>query len=104
MVKKTPMHVVPESSDNDPIAPVTVGNPLSAADLAIDQSHMDDFMSVEEGPAEVPCAKPPKGTFFAVYHETGTPWVNRRFYFMMEYRTAIPSWFSPHCQAEEGGR
>ena len=69
MVKKNPMHVEPENPDEGPIAPVTVGNPLSAADLAIDQSHMEDFMSVEEGPAEVTCAKPPKGTFFAVYQE-----------------------------------
>lgn len=87
---KNPMHVVSESSDDDPIAPVTVGNPLSAADLAIDQSHMDDFMSVEEGPAEVSCGRPPKGTYFTVFQETGTPWVNRGFYFVMELPNRDP--------------
>ena len=76
MVKKSIHIVEPENPDEGAIAPVTVGNPLSAADLAIDQSHMEDFMSVEEGPAVVTCGRPPKGLFFTVYQETGTPWKN----------------------------
>ena len=75
--------------------PITVGNPLSAADLAIDQSHMEDFATVEEGPAEVTCAKPPKGMFFTVCQETGKPWQNRRFYFMLEVKDRDPYLVAP---------
>ena len=96
MTKKSSIHAVEsESLDEDAIAPVTVGNPLSAADLAIDQSHMEEFTMIEEGPAEVTCAKPPKGTFFAVYQETGTPWENRRFYFMLEVPDRDPYLVAP---------
>ena len=30
-------------ADDNGIAPVTVGNPIAAADLAIDQSHLEEF-------------------------------------------------------------
>lgn len=84
MSKKTVLHAVDGAEDESVGLPISVGNPLSAADLAIDQSHMEDFTSVEDGPAEVACGRPPKGLFFTVFPETGTPWKNRRFYFMME--------------------
>ena len=42
---------------------------------------------VDEGPAEVSCAKPYKGTFFATCpEEPGKPWQNCRFYFLLEMK------------------
>ena len=32
------------------IAPVTVGNPSAAADLAIDQSHLEEYASADRSP------------------------------------------------------
>ena len=37
---KTSIHVVDEENFDEAIAPISAGNPLAAADLAIDQSHM----------------------------------------------------------------
>ena len=106
MAKKTVLHAVDDDAGDESVGlPISVGNPLSAADLAIDQSHMEDFTSVEEGPAEVACGRPPKGLFFTVFPETGTPWKNRRFYFMMEVTGRDPFSGPPHYrQAEKGGR
>jgi hypothetical protein len=75
--------------------PISVGNPLSAADLAIDQSHMEEFAMAEEGPREVSCAKPPKGIYFTVKPETGKPWQHRRFYFMLEVKGRDPFLVAP---------
>ena len=91
---KSPIHAV-EDIDESIIPPVTVGDPLSADDLAIDQSHMEEFAMTDEGPAEVQCAKPPKGTFFAVYLETSAIWANRRFYFMLEVPNRDPYLVAP---------
>ena len=91
---KSPIHAV-EDIDESIIPPVTVGDPLSADDLAIDQSHMEEFAMTDEGPAEVQCAKPPKGTFFAVYLETSAIWSNRRFYFMLEVPNRDPYLVAP---------
>ena len=105
MTKKASMHVVSEEESNEAIAPVTVGNPLAAADLAIDQSHMEEFATDEEGPPDVTCAKPPKGTFFTVRAETSKPWRDREFYFLLELKDRDPYIVAPaHRQAEEGGR
>jgi hypothetical protein len=91
MTQKASIHVVePENLDEDAISPIAVGNPLTAADLAIDQSNMEEFATAEEGPAEVMCAKPPKGIYFATCAETGKPWKNRRFYFMLEVKDRDP--------------
>ena len=38
-MKKTTIHAVGEETE----PPISVGNPLTAADLAIDQSHMEEF-------------------------------------------------------------
>ena len=35
--------------------PITVGNPDSAASLAIDQSHIEEFANAEEGSHLVKC-------------------------------------------------
>ena len=64
--------------------PITVGNPNSAASLAIDQSHIEEFANAEEGSHLVKCRKPPKGIFFTVMPEKSEPWQNRRFYFVLE--------------------
>jgi hypothetical protein len=95
MTKKAIHAVESGNPDEDVIVPITVGNPLSAADLAIDQSHMEEFAMTEEGPSEVTCAKPPKGTFFAVCPETNTRWQNRRFYFMLVVEDRDPYLVAP---------
>ena len=46
---KTTIHAVGDETE----PPISVGNPLTAADLAIDQSHMEEFATVEERPADV---------------------------------------------------
>ena len=53
--------------------PISVGNPPSAADFAIDQSHMEEFAMVDEGPAEVTCAKPPKGVSSPCVPKSASP-------------------------------
>ena len=88
---KTTIHAVGDETE----PPISVGNPLTAADLAIDQSHMEEFATVEEGPAEVTCAKPPKGVFFTVRAEVSKPWQDRRFYFLLEMKDRDPYIVAP---------
>ena len=88
---KTTIHAVGDETE----PPISVGNPLTAADLAIDQSHMEEFATAEEGPPEVTCAKPPKGTFFTVRAETGKPWQDRGFYFLLEMKDRDPYIVAP---------
>jgi hypothetical protein len=64
--------------------PTTVGNPEAAASLAIDQSHMDEFVNMEEESSIVECQRPPKGIFFTVRSETTKPWQDRGFYFLLQ--------------------
>ena len=98
---KTTIHAVGDETE----PPISVGNPLTAADLAIDQSHMEEFATDEEGPPDVTCAKPPKGTFFTVRAETSKPWQDRGFYFLLEMKDRDPYIVAPaHREAEEGGR
>jgi hypothetical protein len=92
-MKKSPIHAIDSSTETE--LPINVGNPRKAADLAIDQSHMDDFAMAEEGPSEVTCAKPPKGTYFTVKPEAGKPWQDRRFYFMLEVPGRDPFLVAP---------
>ena len=91
-MKKSTIHAV---GDSDIELPINVGNPLNAADLAIDQSHMEEFATADEGPAEVTCAKPPKGIFFAVCPEANKAWQNRRFYFLLEVKDRDPFLVAP---------
>jgi hypothetical protein len=90
---KTSIHVVDE--EDEAIAPISAGNPLAAADLAIDQSHMEEYTTAEEGPAEITCAKPPKGVFFTTFPETGKPWESRGFYFLAELPNRDPYIIAP---------
>ena len=59
----------------DDIAPVTVGDPAAADDLAIDQEHLEEYVSSgSEGEAgAVECKRPPKGIFFTARAEISTP-------------------------------
>ena len=89
---KTTIHAVGDETE----PPISVGNPLTAADLAIDQSHMEEFTTDEEGPPDVQCAKPPKGTYFAVRQETAKPWQDRGFYFLLELKDRDPYIVAPN--------
>ncbi len=73
-------------SVDDPIAPETVGNPDAAADLAIDQEHLEEYVSSgSEGESgDVVCQKPPKGIFFTVRAEKSKPWQDRAFFWLLE--------------------
>jgi hypothetical protein len=76
--------------------PITVGNPMDAASLAIDQSHMEEFASVEEKSSIVECRRPPKGVFFTVRPETTKQWKDRKFYFMLQMQGRDPYLVAPH--------
>ena len=67
------------------VPPITVGEPIDAASLAIDQKHMEDFLKLDAKPGVVECKRPPKATFFTVMPEdpNGT-WQNRRLYYVLE--------------------
>jgi hypothetical protein len=64
--------------------PISVGNPMAADLLAIDQSHMEEFASAEEKSFDVRIEKPPKGHYFTVRAEPVKPWKDRAFYFLLE--------------------
>jgi hypothetical protein len=75
--------------------PITVGNPEAAASLAIDQSHMEEFASMEEESSIVECRRPPKGIFFTVRSETTKAWQDRGFYFLLEMEGRDPYLVAP---------
>jgi hypothetical protein len=78
------------------IAPITVGNPVAAASLAIDQSHLEDYASAEERSSVVKSERPPKGVFFTVRAETpGELWKDRAFYFLLEFGGRDPYIVAP---------
>lgn len=52
MTEKPKLHAV------DDIAPVTVGNPSSAAALAIDQSHLEEFVVNSGESSVIECQRP----------------------------------------------
>jgi hypothetical protein len=70
--------------------PITVGNPMDAASLAIDQSHMEDFASVEDKSDDVKFGKPPRGVFFTVPAETTEQWKNRKFFYLLQIEGRDP--------------
>ena len=77
------------------VAPITVGNPVAAASLAIDQSHLEEFASAEDS-LDVECKRPPKGVYFTVRAETpGEPWKDRAFYFLLELEGRDPYIVAP---------
>jgi hypothetical protein len=76
-------------------APVTVGNPLSAASLVIDQSHMEEFANAEDKSSVIECRRPPKGIFFTVRQETSKTWQDRAFYFLLQIEGRDPYIVAP---------
>ena len=81
----------------DDIAPVIVGDPAAADDLAIDQEHLEEYVSSgSEGEAgAVECKRPPRGIFFTVRAENSTPWRDRAFYWFLEIADRDPYIITP---------
>jgi hypothetical protein len=77
------------------ITPITVGNPAAVASLAIDQSHLEEFVNAEQYSSIVRCRRPPKGIFFTVRPEPTKPWKNRAFYFLLEMEGRDPYLVAP---------
>jgi len=77
---------------DEPIAPQAAGNPDAAADLAIDQEHLEEYVnSGSEGePGDVVCQRPPRGIFFTVPPEPSKPWQNRGFFWFLEIENRDP--------------
>src|SRR5882672_8626379 len=96
--KKTPpdLKVIGGETEVDPtvaaskIAPITVGNPASAASLAIDQAHLEEYAEADSKSSVVECRRPPKGHFFTVRQELVKPWQDRKFYFILELEGRDP--------------
>jgi hypothetical protein len=77
------------------IAPVTVGNPVAAASLAIDQEHLEELASPDAKSSVVECERPARGIFFTVRPEHETPWKDRRFYFVLQMEGRDPYIVAP---------
>ena len=87
---------IPESTKvNGGFPPITVGNPDAIADLAIDQSHLEEFASLASESAVVECRRPARGVFFTVRRETSKPWENRAFYFVLSMEGRDPFLVAP---------
>jgi len=77
------------------IAPITVGNPLDAASLAIDQDHLEELADPDAKFSVVECRRPPKGRFFTVRPESQKPWRDRRYYWMLQMEGRDPYIVAP---------
>lgn len=77
------------------IAPATVGNPVTAASLAIDQEHLEELASPDAKSSVVECERPARGIFFTVRPEHETPWQHRRCYFMLHMEGRDPYIVAP---------
>jgi hypothetical protein len=80
---------------NGGIAPVTVGNPNAIDDLAIDQAHLEEYANPVTESGVVECERPAKGHFFTVRSETGKPYKDRAFYFMLQMEGRDPYLVAP---------
>jgi hypothetical protein len=91
MAKDTPkLHAV-----DGGIAPETVGNPDAADDLAIDQAHLEEYANPGTESGVVECERPAKGHFFTVRPETGKPYKDRAFYFLLQMEGRDPYLVAP---------
>jgi hypothetical protein len=68
---------------------------VSASSLAIDQSHMEEFVNAEEMSSDVECRKPPRGHYFTVRAEKAKPWQDRNFYFLLQLEGRDPYLVAP---------
>ena len=95
MVKESTskLHAVDTTSTD--IVPVTVGNPDEIDDLAIDQAHLEEYANPITELGVVECEKPAKGLFFTVPPETGKPYKNRGFYFLLQIEGRDPYLVAP---------
>jgi hypothetical protein len=84
-----------EADGDDRIAPITVGNPDATDDLAIDQAHLEEYANPGTESGVVECERPPRGIFFTVRPETGKPWKNRNFYFLLQMEGRDPYLVTP---------
>lgn len=88
-------------ADDNGTAPVTVGNPSAAADLAIDQAHLEEYAHPAAEDFVVECQRPPKGIFFTVRPETDKPWKDRAFYFLLQMDGRDPYIVAPSIAKEK---
>ena len=99
MAKETKLHAVnttpPEEAISADIVPVTVGNPDEIDDLAIDQAHLEEYANPTTESGVVECDKPAKGHFFTVRPETGKPYKNRAYYFLLQMEGRDPYLVTP---------
>ena len=86
------------------IAPVTVGNPDEIDDLAIDQAHLEEYANPTSKSGVVECEKPAKGLFFTVRPETGKPYKNRAFYFLLQMQGRDPYLVAPKIAEQKRKR
>lgn len=78
------------------IAPITVGNPMAAADLAIDQEHLEELANPDAKSSVVECRRPIKGHFFTVRKEANPKsWKDRAFYYVLEMEGRDPYLVAP---------
>jgi hypothetical protein len=82
-------------SETEAVPPITVGNPAEAASFVIDQLHMEDYANPEAESSVVLCERPAKGQFFTVLPETGEPWQNRKFFYLLTLPNRDPYIVSP---------
>jgi hypothetical protein len=86
------------------VAPITVGNPDSAADLSIDQSHLEEYATAEARSSAVECRRPPKGHYFCVRPEPDKErWKDRKFYYILELEGYDPHIVTPDIAKQKSG-
>lgn len=93
------LHAVADDNNSGGFPPLKVGNPLAAADLAIDQSHLEEYTNPAAADSVVECQRPAKGLFFTVRPETGKPWKDRAFYFLLQMEGRDPYIVAPSIAA-----
>jgi hypothetical protein len=94
-VQTTPEELSTAAPRTNGSGSITVGNPEAIADLAIDQSHLEELANPEASSSVVACRKPPKGVFFTVQPEPIKPWKNRKFFFLLEMEGRDPYVVAP---------
>jgi hypothetical protein len=94
-VEAVPAIISTSVKGNGGIAPVTVGPPDEADDLAIDQAHLEEYANSGSESVVVECEKPTKGHFFTVRPETGKPYKDRAFYFLLQMEGRDPYLVAP---------